>query len=26
MEDKKDPEMFVWATMPYGYTRTPFNA
>jgi hypothetical protein len=26
LEDKQDPEMFVWATMPYSYTRAPFIA
>jgi hypothetical protein len=26
MEDGKEPEMFVWSTMPYGYTRAPFIA
>jgi Reverse transcriptase (RNA-dependent DNA polymerase) len=26
MEDNMLPEMFVWTTMPYGYTRAPFIA
>jgi hypothetical protein len=26
MEDGCEPEMFVWSTMPYGYTRAPFIA
>jgi hypothetical protein len=26
LEENKDPCMFVWKTMPYGYTRAPFLA
>jgi Reverse transcriptase (RNA-dependent DNA polymerase) len=26
MEDGQLPDMFVWSTMPYGYTRAPFIA
>ena len=26
MEDALEPEYFVWATLPYGYTRAPFIA